>query len=101
MSAPLPDYTPPEFHRPAPQPHRVAIRRRRRRFLPWLFAWVAAVALVGGVVALVLFGSPGSARAARRVADREVQMTLEPGERVEAAAHVAQRHALDYFRETH
>jgi hypothetical protein len=101
MSAPLPDYTPPEFHRPPPQPHRVAIRRRRRRFLPWLLAWVMAVALVGGVVALVLFGSPGSARAARRVADREVQMTLDPGERVEAVGHVAQRHALDYFRETH
>jgi len=101
MSASLSDYTPPEFHRPPPQPHRVAIRRKRRRFLPWLLAWVTAVALVGAVVALVLFGSPGSARAARRVADREVQMTLEPGERVEATAHVAQRHALDYFRETH
>jgi hypothetical protein len=101
MSAPFPDYSPPEFHRPPPQPHRVAIRRKRRRFLPWLLAGVVAVALVGAVVALVLFGSPGSVRAARRVADREVQMTLEPGERVEAAAHVAQRHALDYFRETH
>lgn len=100
MSA-LPDYTPPEFHRPPPQPHRVAIRPKRRRFLPWLLAWVTAVALVGAVVALVLFGSPGSARAARRVADREVQMTLETGERVEAVGHVTQRHALDYFRETH
>jgi hypothetical protein len=91
----------PQFHPPPPQPHRVAIRRQRRRILPWLLAWVAAVAVVGAVVALVLFGSPGSARAARRVADREVQMTLEPGERVEGSAHVAQRHALDYFRETY
>ena len=97
----LPDLSPPEFHRPAPQPHRVALRRKRRRFLPWLLAWVTAVALVGAVVALVLFGSPGSARAARRVADREVLMTLEPGERLEGTAHVAQRHALDYFRETY
>ena len=91
----------PEFTPPPPQPGRVAIRRRRRGLLAWLVAWLAALAVVGAVVALVLFGSPGSERAARRIADREVQMTLEPGERVEGTAHVAQRHALDYFRETY
>jgi len=97
----LPDYTPPEFHPPPPQPARVAIRKRRRGVVARLAAWLAALAVVGAVVALVLFGSPGSERAARRIADREVQMTLEPGERVEGTAHVVQRHALDYFRETH
>ena len=66
-----------------------------------MLAWLAAITLVGGIAALVLFGSPGSERSARRIADRETQMTIEPGERVEGSAHVTQRHALDYFRETH
>ena len=79
----------------------VALKRRRANPLARLLAWVVAPAAVLGVAAGVLFGSPGSARTARRIADREVQMMLEPGERLEGTAHVAQRHALDYFRETH
>jgi hypothetical protein len=80
---------------------RPAIVRRPRRRWPWLLAWVAASAFVGGVAAFVLFGSPASARTAHRIADREVAMTLDPGERIEASAYVSQRHALDYFRETY
>lgn len=78
-----------------------AIVRRKARRWPWVLAWVGASAFVGGVVAFVLFGSPASARTAHRIADREVLMTLEPGERIEASAYVAQRHPLDYFRETY
>lgn len=80
---------------------RPAIIRRQPKRWPWLLAWVAASAFVGGVVAFVLFGSPSSARTAHRIADREVLMTLDPGERIEASAYVAQRHPLDYFRETY
>ena len=80
---------------------RPAIVRRRPKSWPWLLAWVGASAFVGGVAAFVLFGSPSSARTAHRIADREVAMTLDPGERIEASAYVAQRHALDYFRETY
>ena len=34
-------------------------------------------------------------------AARRARATLEPGERIEASAYVAQRHPLDYFRETY
>jgi hypothetical protein len=80
---------------------RPAIVRRERKRWPFLLAWVLASAFVGGVAAFVLFGSPASARTAHRIADREVAMTLDPGERIEASAYVAQRHPLDYFRETY
>lgn len=83
------------------RPRVVALKQRKPALWPRVLLWVVGLAVVLGVAALVLFGSPGSARAARRIADREVQMTLEPGERVEGSAHVVQRHALDYFRETH
>ncbi|MFL5578306.1 MAG: LysM peptidoglycan-binding domain-containing protein [Gemmatimonadaceae bacterium] len=79
----------------------VALKRRTPALWPRVLLWVVGLAVVLGVAALVLFGSPASERAARRIADRELQMTLEPGERIEGSAHVVQRHALDYFRETH
>lgn len=75
--------------------------RRRWGLLSRLAAWLVSVAVVASVGGAIIFGRSDDVAELQQVSDREVRMTLLPGERLERSAHVAQRHVLDYFRRTH
>ena len=72
-------------------------RSRVRRSLAALLAGLTTLA----VVAFVVIGRPPAERWARAAADRELRLSLEPGERIESEAYVTQRFIVDYLRETH
>jgi hypothetical protein len=72
-------------------------RSRLRRTLAALLAGLTTLALV----AFVVIGRPPAARWARTASDRELRLSLDPGERIESEAFVSQRFLLDYLRETH
>jgi LysM domain len=72
-------------------------RSRVRRTLAALRAGLTTLALV----AFVVIGRPPAARWARTAADRELRLSLDPGERIESEAFVSQRFLMDYLRETH
>jgi hypothetical protein len=78
-------------------------RRARRR---WKLALKAAgwtTAVVAGVTAVgfFLYTRREDVRGARQAARQELEMMLQPREKVEHVAYVAQRRWWDYFRETH
>jgi LysM domain-containing protein len=72
-------------------------RSRVRRTLAALLAGLTTLA----VVAFVVIGRPPKTSWARAAADRELRLSLEPGERLESKAYVTQRWLVDYERETH
>jgi hypothetical protein len=77
--------------------------RPRRRLIAALklsAATIGTLAVLAGFMVL-LFLRRGDVRAARRLATSELQLALEPDERVERTAYVSQRHWYHYFREMH
>jgi hypothetical protein len=82
-----------------PPPARLA--RRRLRLVLRVAAWCAAVLCGFAALGFFLYTRRVDVRGARQSARQELAMMLEPGERVEQVAFVAQRRWWDYFRETH
>lgn len=76
--------------------------RDRRKGLPWFSAsvWGVVLGVLGAAVTLGLGLHQGDPEGAARVANMEIEATLEPTERVEARVIVSQRLWWDYFRHT-
>ena len=64
-------------------------------------AWVVAILAALVIVAGLLFLHRGDAEGSARVANREIDALLQPGEAIEQRVSVQRRRWFDYFRVTH